>query len=197
MKKSISFLLAAALCLGLCSCIPKGDAESIQSSGNLPIALEKPVDEAQRLEMGGFKFCASFPSMANPFYSVVNHAIKTAVQANGDSLVTLDPGGDQATQITQIEDMISEGIDVMILAPVDPAGIRPALEALQAADVPVINTAVRVQDEALADCMVVSDADAAGTLCAGDVLERRARGGRGCGGRAGRSRRGRYRSRRR
>ena len=42
----------------------------------------------------GKKFGATYMTMNNPFFGVMNDAIKAAVEANGDTLVTLDPALD-------------------------------------------------------------------------------------------------------
>ena len=53
----------------------------------------------------GKKFGATYMTMNNPFFGVMNDAIKAAVEANGDTLITLDPALDAVKQISQIEDM--------------------------------------------------------------------------------------------
>ena len=166
MKKTLSLLLAAALCLGLCGCIdPAADASAQAAAQPQPAA-------------GSYKFCASYSSLGSGFYTVLNDAIKSRVEAGGDRLITLDPGGYQASQIEQIEDMLTEGIDVLFLAPVDAVAIKPALNTLAQAGVPIINVGTPVADAALVQYAVVPDAAGAGLLCAEDARARLPEGGR-------------------
>lgn len=170
MRKTVCLLLCAALCLGLCGCI--GD--------EMPGVESQPAGEAAAPSgdaLRPYKFCLSFPSTSG-FYSVLDNTVKTVVADQGDRAIPLDCGGNQAIQNELIEDMLTEGIDVMILAPVDAAGVAPALEALRKAGVPVINVGLQVEDTGLVDYTVMSDTAEAGALCAADALERQPGGGR-------------------
>ena len=94
-------------------------------------------------------------TMNNPFFVTIENSIKEAVEANGDTL-TLDTRQDMATQIQQIEDMINQGIDLLFLCPVDSQGIRPALDMLKAAGIPVVNFDTDVADKDLVNTILVS-----------------------------------------
>ncbi|MBQ3763514.1 MAG: substrate-binding domain-containing protein, partial [Synergistaceae bacterium] len=67
----------------------------------------------------GKKFGANYMTLNNPFFGVMNDAIKAAVEANGDTLITLDPALDVVKQISQIEDLVAQGVDAIFLNPVD------------------------------------------------------------------------------
>lgn len=118
------------------------------------------------------KFGATYMTMNNPFFGALNDGIKAVVEANGDQLITLDPALDQAKQISQIEELISLGVDAIFLNPVDWKGVKPALDACKAAGIPIINVDAPVFDEDLVDCIVVSDNYNAGVLCAQDMMRR-------------------------
>lgn len=53
--------------------------------------------------------------------------LEELVNQNGDSLITFDPQLDNEKQLQGISDMISQGIEVLFLNPVDINGILPAL----------------------------------------------------------------------
>lgn len=55
-----------------------------------------------------------------------------------DELISIQSEGDLETQISQIQDLANQGVDVMIVNSVDPDGIVPAVEAVQAMGIPVI-----------------------------------------------------------
>lgn len=169
MKKTVCLLLCAALCLGLCGCI----GDEMPGVESQPAQATAASGDALR----PYKFCLSFPSTSG-FYSVLDNTVKTMVADKGDRAIPLDCGGNQAIQNELIADMLTEGIDMMILAPVDTAGVAPALEALRKAGVPVINVGLQVEDTGLVDYTVMSDTAEAGALCAADALERQPGGGR-------------------
>lgn len=164
MKKVLALLLAIGLVFALAGC--SGEEEDAPQAG-----MSRPED-------GRYKFCASYPSISDGYYSLVNAGIRTVVQAGEDSLVTLDPGFDAAAQADQIMDMLTEeGIDVMFIAPIDEATLQPVLEALRAASVPIINICTPLAKEDSADYTVYADYNAGGARCAEDLALREAGGG--------------------
>lgn len=126
----------------------------------------------------GKKFGATYMTLNNPFFGVMNDAIKAAVEANGDSLITLDPALDVVKQISQIEDLVAQGVDAIFLNPVDWQAVAPGLMAAKEAGIPIINVDAPVYDEDLVNCIVASDNLAAGLVCAEDMLKRLPKGGK-------------------
>ena len=120
----------------------------------------------------GKKFGATYMTMNNPFFGAMNEAIKKAVEANGDTLITLDPALDEVKQISQVEDMLAQGVSAIFLNPVDWQGVAPALLACKEAGVPIINVDAPVYDEEYVACIVASDNLSAGLICGEDMLKR-------------------------
>ncbi|HHT65658.1 MAG TPA: sugar ABC transporter substrate-binding protein, partial [Clostridiales bacterium] len=86
----------------------------------------------------GYTFGATYWTMNNPYFVALEAGIRAAVEANGDKLISYDPQGNQSTQISQIEDMIAQKVDLIFLNPCDYQGVRPALESAQKAGIPII-----------------------------------------------------------
>lgn len=126
----------------------------------------------------GRKFGATYMTMNNPFFGVMNDAIKAAVEANGDTLITLDPALDAVKQISQMEDLVAQGVDAIFLNPVDWQGIAPGLLAAHEAGIPIINVDAAVYDEDYVACIVASDNLSAGLICGEDMLKRLPKGGK-------------------
>lgn len=55
-----------------------------------------------------------------------------------DELISIQSEGNLETQISQIQDLANQGVDVMIVNSVDPDGIVPVVESVQAMGIPVI-----------------------------------------------------------
>ena len=117
-------------------------------------------------------------TMLNPFFIVIENAIREVVEANGDTLITFDPAMDNALQISQMEDAISKGVDLMFMNAADKEGIIPAMVQLQAAGIPVVNYDAEVADyEKYVAAYVGSNNYNAGYVCGEDLAKRHPEGG--------------------
>jgi len=120
----------------------------------------------------GRLFAASYMTLNNPFFVALHQSIEKSVIEHGDRVVALNPDYDQILQITQIEDLLSLGIDGLFLNPVDWKGIRPALEAAEKAGVPVFVVDAPVYDDQLVISTIVSDNYKAGELAGINLVSR-------------------------
>lgn len=119
------------------------------------------------------KFGATYMTMDNPYFEVLNDRIKEIVEANGDRLITRDPAQDQAKQNLQVQDMIDEGVVAIFINPADWKAVKPALKACWEAEIPVFNVDTYVYDLDYIVSSMVSDNYAAGVECAKDVMKKR------------------------
>lgn len=126
----------------------------------------------------GYTFGYTCMTMNNPFFIILEQSIRDSVEKNGDKLITMDPAMDVAKQINQIEDLITQGIDAIFLNPVDWEGIRPALVALQNANIPIINFDTEVKDMEYVTSYAGSDNKNAGYVCGLDLVKRFPNGGK-------------------
>ena len=105
-------------------------------------------------------FGATYMTMNNPFYEVIDEELRNQVEAGGDVMITMDPQLSIERQIEQIKTMMAEGIDVL-------------REASQKGII-VIAIDTNVYDgEDFVDHTVVSDNYQAGQLCARYMMEHR------------------------
>lgn len=168
-KKLLSISLAVMfLMASLAAC---GSQPAINPQGTTSKSTKTEVNKTQPSKKPR-KFGATYMNMNNSFFATLNYGIKSAVEANGDKLIALDPAGDQSKQISQIEDLIAQNVDAIFLNPVDWKGVKPALEAAKAANIPIINVDAPVFDENLVSSIIVSDNYNAGVLIAQDVMKR-------------------------
>lgn len=113
----------------------------------------------------------------NPFFVALEGAIREVVEANGDELISVDPGNDSNKQIDQVEDLISQNINLMFVNPVDADGIIPALDALKSAEVPMFGFDTQVGDMSYLVSYAGSDNFNAGYVCGKDLAEKKPEGG--------------------
>lgn len=119
MKKTLSIVLALALSISMlsgCSSTTSGDD-------------------------GTFDVAFSLKTVTNDaFQQAIADAVQAECEAKGMNF-TLVTAGDEtavATQVTQIEDQITKGVDALIVNPMDANAVIPALEKAKEAGIPVI-----------------------------------------------------------
>ncbi len=158
MKTVIYTIAAVSVLLGVLSILDKNNDFSLTQRENV------------------HKFGATYMTMNNPFFEVINETIRATVESNGDILITRDPALDAVRQTQQIYDLIDEGVEAIFIAPVDFEEIIPAVEYGRKKGIKIIFVDTEIYDESLADCIVVSDNYHAGVLCAEYLLQKEAEG---------------------
>lgn len=114
---------------------------------------------------------ASYMTMNNEFYKILNEEINARAEAEGDRFILRDPALDAGRQIAQIEEMLDAGIDVLVVAPVDWESLTSVLERAKRQGVRIIVADTNVQDDKLVDCTITSDNYHAGVLVGEYFLE--------------------------
>ena len=74
------------------------------------------------------RFGATYMTMNNPYYQLLDEQIRMLIEVNGDELLSRDASMNQEKQIEQIRELISEGVEVLFLTPVELDTVRPGLE---------------------------------------------------------------------
>lgn len=180
-NKLLTILMASAMLLGVTACSgnDKPAEEASTEKAATETSTEKPAEEAKKDDSEGGKVFG-FTSMdnSNPFFVTIEDAIRKEVEANGDKLVSVDPANDVNLQITQVEDLISQGIDGIFLNPAEAEGILPALDQLKEAGIPIINYDTEVADLSYVASYVGSDNYNAGKVCGEDLVKKCPDGGK-------------------
>ena len=113
----------------------------------------------------------------NPFFVALEGAIREVVEANGDELISLDPQNSNEKQISQIEDLISQGIVALFVNPVDRDGIIAALDKVKEAGIPMYGFDTEVADMSYLVTYAGSDNYNAGKVCGEDLVAKLPDGG--------------------
>lgn len=81
----------------------------------------------------------SLYSMNTIFYKVMADSIGAEIEASGAEALLADCRADVTTQVSQIENFITQGVDAIILCPADPpSALNLALEKAYRAGIPVV-----------------------------------------------------------
>lgn len=129
-----------------------------------------PARPARPLKIG-----ISFQELDNPYFAAMKEAFDEAGRSLGAELYVTDARHDVTKQISDIEDLVQKGIDILLLNPTDSVGIESAVRTAKQAGVVVI--AVDAQASGPVDSFVGSKNHEAG-LMAGEALAK-SLGGRG------------------
>ncbi len=79
------------------------------------------------------KIGMSFQELNNEYFVTMKEALEAATTSIGADLIITDAHHDVAKQVSDVEDMVQRGIDILLLNPTDSVGIETAvLEAHQA-----------------------------------------------------------------
>ena len=136
----------------------------------LYVLLLYPGDVSARQTEDRRVFGATYMTMNNPYYQVLDNCLRSEIEANGDILLTRDAAMDQSRQNEEIRELIASGAQVIFLTPVEWDTVRSGLEAAAEAGVPVIVVDAPVRDTELAACSILSDNYQAGVLCAEHLM---------------------------
>lgn len=119
------------------------------------------------------KIGATYMTLNNPFFNVIDDEVRNVVEANGDVLISLDPALDLQKQKEQIHYLIEQGVSALIINPVDFTGLSEELKEAREANIPVITVDTDVFDEDLVAYSLMSDNYDAGVQCAKDMMKRK------------------------
>lgn len=119
-KKTTALLLASAVALTLAACSKPGESK----------ASADPKDSF----VIGFSNC----SQDTPFFANMTPIIEDYAKGKGIKVVSLNADNDTSKQNKDIQDLLVQGIDVLIINPVNEDGATAGIQACNKANVPVI-----------------------------------------------------------
>lgn len=130
-KKVLSVLVAAAMVLtmGGCGLVKTSDDASDKSSNSA-----KTEEDDGTIKVG-----YTVQSMENAYFVSIVEGMKAAAKEKGIDLVVADAAADASKHISQIEDFVSQGVDAIIISPVDQEAPADAVKKAQEAGIPVIS----------------------------------------------------------
>ncbi|HEY8348092.1 MAG TPA: ribose ABC transporter substrate-binding protein RbsB [Symbiobacteriaceae bacterium] len=109
-------------------------------------------------------------TLNNPFFVDLRDGAQEAADKAGVTLVVLDAQDDPGTQVSQIEDLISQKVSAIIINPTDSDAVVPAVEAANKANIPVI-TVDRAANGGEVVAHIASDNVAGGKMAGEFLLE--------------------------
>ncbi|MDD7464226.1 MAG: D-ribose ABC transporter substrate-binding protein [Anaerococcus sp.] len=167
MKKFIRRISLLALSLlVLAGCSIEGEDKKADTSEEANVSSE----ETTSAETKDFTVGVSISTLNNPFFISLKEGVESKAEEEGLKVVISDAQNDSSTQSNQIEDLITQGVDLIIINPVDSTAVSPSVIAANDADIPVI-CVDRGSDEGEVLSFISSDNIEGGKMAGEYILE--------------------------
>jgi ribose transport system substrate-binding protein len=157
-KKLFQFFIVAIVAMVVSAC-------SLEQGGG---STEKSSDQNSGENEGTQKIGLSISTLNNPFFVTLRDGAEAKAKELGFEITTVDAQNDPAKQVSDIEDLIQQGVDILLVNPADSAAIALAIESANNADIPVI-TVDRSAEGGEVVTHIASD-NAAGGKMAGEFI---------------------------
>jgi ribose transport system substrate-binding protein len=90
------------------------------------------------------------------FFNQIKQSVEAEAKAKGVTVITVDAKGDSATQVSQVQDLITRGVKALIYIPAGATAAGVPVKAAKAANIPVI-CVDRTPPDAPGDTFIATD----------------------------------------
>ncbi|MEU3099631.1 ABC transporter substrate-binding protein [Streptomyces sp. NPDC006967] len=195
LARPVVVALAAAVALTVTSCAKsEGDAADSKKSpaaaddAGQKVVTPKPGSETCTIDAyGGEKIDLKDATVgfsqsekeANPFRIAETQSIKDEAAKRGVKLLTANAQSQFSKQISDVQDLLAKGADLLVIAPLNSDGWDPVLQAAAAKKVPIVTIDRKINATACKDYVsfIASDFVEQGRRAADQMIE--ATGGKG------------------
>ncbi|NUS74711.1 MAG: ABC transporter substrate-binding protein [Streptomyces sp.] len=194
LARPVVLALAAAVALTATSCAKSEDDASKDSSTSAAADSEQKVASpapdaktctidaygAEKLDLKnatvGF---SQSEKAANPFRIAETQSIRDEAKKRGVKLLTANAQSQFSKQISDVQDLLAKGVDLLVIAPLNSDGWDPVLQAAAAKKVPIVTIDRKINATACKDYVsfIASDFVEQGKRAADQMIE--ATGGKG------------------
>ncbi|WP_438350878.1 ribose ABC transporter substrate-binding protein RbsB [Paenibacillus sp. FA6] len=159
MKKGTLIIISMLLILMTgCSLEPPEWAKS-NKSGNLD----------------NMKIGLSISTLNNPFFVSLKDGVMAEANKQGLKVIVIDAQNDSAKQSNDVEDLMQQGVNALLINPVDSSAISTVVQTANSLDIPVI-ALDRSSDKGEIKALVASDNVKGGTMAAEYIIEQLGKG---------------------
>lgn len=109
-----------------------------QDTATEPTRTQSANTIPEDFDYTGKKIGVSMYTLGAPYFKAQLDAAKRIIESVGATCIYTEAQDDMVKQLGSVEDMLAQGIDLLILNPQDPQGLIPATQAATRAGVPVI-----------------------------------------------------------
>lgn len=126
------------------------DAGSVLAAANIQSVIESYTGPLSELPASfgepdlsaALKIGWASPNDSNELVKRLGEAVKAATEAAGGEFVTYDAMADPSQQVSQIQQLVNDGVDAITMWPLDATALAPALKVAKEAGIPVVSMEV-------------------------------------------------------
>lgn len=160
LRRLLSVVLVALLVITGCSI-----------EGQNKDADKKEVSQEEKAKDGDIKIGVSLSTLNNPFFVSIREGVEEVAKNENVETVITDAQNDSSTQNNQVEDLITQGVDLIVINPVDSTAISTSVQKANEANIPVI-CVDRKSDEGELVSFIASNNVEGGKLAGDYILEK-------------------------
>lgn len=149
MKKILALILSVILVLPLIACGKTVTPEAAPEVAPAPEATPEAAPEVAPAD-DPLVFGIAMPQLDNDGFKANMIGIRQFAEANGIEIVVNDAKNTADTQMQNIEDLITKGVDAIVMCPVDSGAAAAAVQKAVDAGIPVISFDRNVSGDLLA-----------------------------------------------
>ena len=165
-RKLLTMALAGVMTLAMVGC----GAVSLDGDTSSKADTTEKAAEGENTTATAGSIGLSVSTLNNPFFVTLQEGAQSKADELGLELIVVDAGDDSAKQASDIEDLVSKDISVLIVNPVDSDAVAPSVEDAVAKGIKVI-AVDRVVNGVDVDCSIASDNVAGAQMAADYIVE--------------------------
>lgn len=168
-RNILTIIMALALVFGLVAC--KVDSEEPANTDE-PASQTKTDELEDKVKTDGDSYTIGFvvSTQTNPFFVSLREGLEAKAKELGAEVITIDAQDDPAQASDGVEDLITRGVDLIVINPTDSDAIVPAVERANSQNIPVM-TVDRMSNGGEVVSHIASDNIAGGELAGQYLLE--------------------------
>jgi len=133
-KAILSVLLSGSMVLAFAGCGGSAPSAKDSQKTNQTVSGASAAGSGSKKIVIGFSQC----TLQSPFYVSIMDAAKAEAEAKGAEFIYADAQNGVQKQNSDIQDMISKGVDILLVNPVQSSGVQPAMAAAKSKNIPVV-----------------------------------------------------------
>ncbi|WP_423798082.1 ribose ABC transporter substrate-binding protein RbsB [Neobacillus sp. SAB-20_R2A] len=126
---------------------------------------------AKKSDLKDIKIGLSVSTLNNPFFVSLRDGVQKEAKALGVQVKVVDAQNDSAKQINDVEDLIQQGVDLLLINPTDSAAISTAVQSANTIGIPVV-TLDRSAEKGKVATLVASDNIKGGEMAADYIVKK-------------------------
>ncbi|MCD8218113.1 MAG: sugar ABC transporter substrate-binding protein [Clostridiales bacterium] len=171
-RKLFAIMMTGALAAGMlagCGSSSSSDSDTTEDASEaVSEAVEEVEEEVEETALTDVTIGFSTPSLAIEFCANMEAAVQEACAERGWDVVVLDCDTDGATQVSQCEDLISQGVDAILTFPIAPDACATIGTDCEEAGIPLITVESEIDSY---DAAVLTDMYQVGVAQAEKAIE--------------------------